>query len=135
MYFATFPFANLKDRDRLHTSCCAPRPAARGTQGSRSCSTQRPQTGYQGARRPRQYLFVSQANAIELGQKAAFHVDASRIARLPLTTDYFPEMVGDTIRVRGRDAELVARVEERLRELIAVGVEIARVDAVARPPK
>jgi hypothetical protein len=44
-------------------------------------------------------------------------------------------MVGDTIRVRGRDAELVARVEERLRELIAVGVEVARVDAVARPPK
>jgi hypothetical protein len=44
------------------------------------------QTGYQGARQPRQYLFVSQANAIELGQKAAFHVDASRIARLPLTT-------------------------------------------------
>jgi hypothetical protein len=70
-----------------------------------------------------------------LGQKAAFHVDASRIARLPLTTGYFPELVGDTIRVRGRDTELVARVEERLRELIAVGVEVARVDAVVRPPK
>src|SRR5262249_52235872 len=40
-------------------------------------------TDYLGARRPRQYLFVSQAKAIELGQKVAFHVDASRIARLP----------------------------------------------------
>jgi hypothetical protein len=30
------------------------------------------QIDYQGARRPRQYLFVNQARAIELGQKVAF---------------------------------------------------------------
>jgi hypothetical protein len=72
---------------------------------------------------------------MELGQKAAFQVDASRIARLPLTADYFPEMAEDAIPVRGRDAELVAKVEERLRELVAAGVEINRADAVARPPK
>src|SRR4051812_45502493 len=36
-------------------------------------------TEYQGARRPRQYLFVSQARAMELGQKVAFQIDASRI--------------------------------------------------------
>jgi len=47
------------------------------------------QTDYQGARRPRQYLFVDKARAMELGHRAAFHVDASRIARLPLTTHYF----------------------------------------------
>ena len=86
-------------------------------------------------RRPRQYLFVSQPKAIELDQKAAFHVDASRVARLPLTTDYFPELVGDTIRVRGRDAALADKVEERLRELIAAGFEVARIDAIVRPPK
>ena len=45
------------------------------------------QIDFQGARRPRQYLLVSKARAIELGQKAAFHVDASRVARLPLTAD------------------------------------------------
>ena len=56
------------------------------------CTTS--QTDYQGSRRPRQYLFVNQARAMELGQKIAFHVDASRIARLPLTADYFPEMAG-----------------------------------------
>ena len=45
------------------------------------------QTDYAGTRRPRQYLFVSQKRAIELGQKVAFQVDVSRIARLPLTAD------------------------------------------------
>jgi hypothetical protein len=89
------------------------------------------QTDYQGARRPRQYLFVNQARAFELGQKTAFHVDASRIARLPLTVEYFPEMTENIIPERGRDAEFVVRVEERLRELIADGVEITRIDAVA----
>ena len=47
------------------------------------------QMDYQGARRPRQYLLVDKARAIELGQKTAFQVDASRIARLPLTTITF----------------------------------------------
>ena len=87
------------------------------------------QATYQGARRPRQYLFVSKARAQDLGQKTAFQVDASRIARLPLTSDYFPEMSGDTIPVRGHDSDFVTKVEERLRELIASGFEITRVDA------
>ncbi len=88
------------------------------------------QTDYQGAQRPRQYLFVSKERAVQLGQKAAFQVDSSRIARLPLTADYFPEMTGHTIPVRGCDPELVTKVEDRLRELVAAGVEITRVDAV-----
>jgi hypothetical protein len=70
-----------------------------------------------------------------LGQKAAFEVDASRIARLPLTADYFPELAANSIAVRGRDPELVTRVEERLRELVAAGFEITRVDAIGRHPK
>jgi hypothetical protein len=69
-----------------------------------------------------------------LGQKSAFHVDASRIARLPLTTNYFPEMAGGSIPVHRRDPELVTRVEERLRELLAGGFEIAKVDAIAPHP-
>lgn len=91
-------------------------------------------TDYEGARRPRQYLFVSERRANELGQKTAFHVDASRIARLPLTTEYFPEMAGGRIPLRGRDAEFVARVEERLRELVASGLEISKIDAVVERP-
>jgi len=90
------------------------------------------QTDYQGARRPRQYLFVAKERAVELGQKTAFQIDATRIARLPLTTDYFPEMIEHSARVHGRDPELVAKVEDRLRELVAAGVEITRIDAVGR---
>jgi hypothetical protein len=105
--------------------------AATGRQGDTSFAivfytTSR--TDYQGVRRPRQYLFVSQARA-----KAAFQVDASRIARLPLTEDYFPEMTGNVIPVHGRDPELVIKVEERLSELVAAGLDITRADAVARP--
>src|ERR1700730_17804385 len=55
------------------------------------------QTDYEGMRRPRQYLFVNKARAVQLGQKIAFLVDASRIARLPLTTDYFPEVRGNVV--------------------------------------
>jgi len=90
------------------------------------------QTDYQGSRRPRQCLFVNQARAMELGQKIAFHVDASRIARLPLTADYFPEMAGTAVRARGHDPDLVTRAEERLMELIAAGFEITKVDATIR---
>ena len=84
------------------------------------------QTDYQAARRPRQYLYVNKARAMELGQKVAFHVDASRIARLPLTADYFPELR----RAIGRDPNFVMKVEQRLRELIAAGFRIVKVDAV-----
>ncbi len=81
---------------------------------------------------PFQYLFVPKTRAIELGQKAAFHVDASRIARLPFTADYFPEMSGNAIPVRGHDPDLVTGVEGRLQELFANGYEITKVDAVPR---
>ena len=90
------------------------------------------QTDYPGLQRPRQYLFVSKAKAIALGQKAAFVVDASRIARLPLAPEYFPEMTESTIAIRGNDADLAGKAEERLRELIASGSKITRVDAAAR---
>jgi len=50
-------------------------------------------------------------------------------------TDYFPEMAGSTIPVRGRDPDLVTRVEGRLRELVAIGFEVTRLDVVARRPK
>ena len=39
------------------------------------------------------------------------------IARSPLTVEYFPEMTGNMVRVRGRDPELVTRVEDRLTQL------------------
>jgi hypothetical protein len=91
-------------------------------------------TGYEGERRPRQYLFVNKARALELGQKIAFHVDASRIARLPLTTDYFPESNDKTVKVIGRDPDFVITVERRLGELAAAGFRIVKIDAVRDHP-
>jgi hypothetical protein len=70
-----------------------------------------------------------------VGQKTAFQIDASRIARLPLTPDYFPDMAETIIPVLGNDAAFVARVEDRLTELIASGFEITRVDIAAPRPK
>jgi hypothetical protein len=93
------------------------------------------QIDYQGVRRPRQYLFVSKERATELGQKVAFHVDASRIARLPLTVEYFPGLDDNAIHVFGRDADFVTKVEQRVRELIASGVRIVSVDAVSAAGK
>jgi hypothetical protein len=39
------------------------------------------QIEYQGARRPRQYLFINESRAKALHQRKGFHVDASRVAR------------------------------------------------------
>jgi hypothetical protein len=49
---------------------------------------------------------------------------------LPLTTDYFPELGDKAVRVIGRDPDFVTKVEQRLRELIAAGFSIMKVDAV-----
>src|ERR1043166_1804120 len=64
------------------------------------------QIEFHGLRRPRQYLFVDELRAKELHQRRAFHVDASRIARLPLTLEYFPKL-HDAVSVLARDPELV----------------------------
>lgn len=111
---------------------CARQPAGRPIPGSQSSSIRlrRPTIPVCNARR--QYLFVSKARAIALGQKTAFVVDTSRIARLPMTSAYFPEMTESTIAIRGNDADFVAKAEERLRELVARGSRITRVDAAPR---
>jgi hypothetical protein len=93
------------------------------------------QIEYQGASRPRQYLFVNETRAKELHQRRAFHVDASRVARLPLTQEYFPELRHDVLPMAGRDPDLVTKVEKRLEALIATGFQIRKVDRVARNPK
>jgi len=86
------------------------------------------QIAYEGARRPRQYLLVDEARAQALGQRKPFHVDASRIARLPVTTDYFPRTERGDMHIFGHDPEFVATVEHRLEALLAAGLEVVRDD-------
>jgi hypothetical protein len=93
------------------------------------------QIEYQGARRPRQYLFINESRAKALHQRKGFHVDASRVARLPLTPEYFPELRDEVVPTVGADPELVTKVEERLHALLAAGFHITKVDRVARKTK
>jgi hypothetical protein len=87
-------------------------------------------TEFLGAKRPRQFLFVNERRARELGQSVAFHVDASRSALLPITRDYFPELMDERIPVRGRDPAFVAVVERRTEELRAEGFRIEQAHGV-----
>jgi hypothetical protein len=70
------------------------------------------QIEYQGAKRPRQCLFVNETRAKELHQRRAFHVGVSRVARLPLTPEYFPELRDDAVPTIGCDPDLTTKVEE-----------------------
>jgi hypothetical protein len=90
------------------------------------------QVDFQGLRRPRQYLFVNEAKARELHQRRAFLIDASRIARLPLTSEYFPGLASGTIPVLARDPEIVRKAEERLKALRASGLHMTKVDLINR---
>lgn len=81
-------------------------------------------TEHAGAKRPRQFLLVDKGRARQLGQKVAFHVDASRIALLPIVRDYFPELIGQKTLTHGNDAAFVEVVERRTQELRATGFNI-----------
>jgi hypothetical protein len=76
-------------------------------------------------------LLVDERRAKDLGQKRAFHIDASRVAQLPLPVEYFPELKGGVLPVRRRDVDLVGRVEDSLRMLIAAGFPITPIDGVS----
>jgi hypothetical protein len=62
----------------------------------------------------------------------SFHVDVSRVARLPLSPEYFPDMRDGVIPTIGTDRSLVNAVVRRQRELIDAGYSIVPIDLVAR---
>jgi hypothetical protein len=91
---------------------------------------------FEGNRRPRQHLLVDASQAAALGQATSFHVDVSRVARLPLSPDYFPDMRDGVIPTFGRDPSFVGVIVKRQRELIDAGFRIVPVDVASRsPPK
>ena len=65
-------------------------------------------------------------------QRRAFNIDASRIARLPLTPEYFPQMTAGTLPVLARDPDLVRKAEERLQALISGGIHVTKIDLIGR---
>jgi hypothetical protein len=87
---------------------------------------------YEGSRRPPQHLLVDASQAAALGQRTAFHVDVSRVARLPLNSDYFPDMREGVIPTFGRDRGFVEKVLKRQRELMEAGFRIVPVNPASR---
>ena len=71
---------------------------------------------FQGRRRPRQHLLVDASKAAALGQETSFHVDVSRVARLPVNSDYLPDLRDGVIPAFGRDISFVKTVVNRQRE-------------------
>jgi hypothetical protein len=90
---------------------------------------------FEGRRRPRQHLLVDASQAVALGQATSFHVDVSRVARLPLNSDYFPDMRDGAVPTSGRDPSFVETVMKRQRELIEAGIRIVPVDLASRSHK
>ena len=89
-------------------------------------------TSFRGNARPRQHLLVDESQATALGQMKSFHVDVSRVARLPISPEYFPDMRNGIIPTFGADRSLVDAVVRRQRELIDAGYIIVPIDLVAR---
>jgi hypothetical protein len=85
-------------------------------------------TSFEGTRRPRQHLLIDETRAIALGQSKSFIVDVSRIARLPVIVEYFPDLLDEAAPSFGRDPALVTAVAGRIRELIADGFAVTPVD-------
>lgn len=67
---------------------------------------------------------INAAQARELGQSSAFHIDAKRIAVMPLTLDYFPDLDEATCGIRGRSERLAKAALLRFREIAAETPEL-----------
>jgi hypothetical protein len=76
-------------------------------------------------------FLVDESRAAVLGQMKAFHIDVSRVARLPLSSDYFPDMHDGIIPVFGLDRSLVEAVIRRQRDLIDAGYSIVPIDLIS----
>jgi hypothetical protein len=87
---------------------------------------------FEGRRRARHHLLVDASQAAALGQATSFHVDVSRVARLPLNSEYFPDMHDGIIPTFGRDSSFVKTVVKRQHELIEAGFRIVPVDLAPR---
>ncbi|BAM88651.1 hypothetical protein S58_26450 [Bradyrhizobium oligotrophicum S58] len=59
-------------------------------------------------------------------------MDVSRIARLPMTADYFPDLHNGAVSNFGQDPAMAAKVTLRIRELIANGFEVMPVDLTSK---
>ncbi|MGJ4994847.1 hypothetical protein ACQR0Z_10560 [Bradyrhizobium sp. HKCCYLS3077] len=76
---------------------------------------------------------VDETRAFALGQNKAFIVDVSRIARLPTTKDYFPDLLDVGVPNFGQDPAMANKAAVRIRELIGDGFQVTPVDLTSKP--
>ena len=82
------------------------------------------QVGFPGGKRPRHLIHVDENRSRELGQAKAFDTDVTRLALLPITPDYFLEVVDGAVPNRGQDPHVAQVAERRLAELKAAVHEV-----------
>lgn len=85
-------------------------------------------TKFQGQRRPRQHLFVDEKHALALGQKKPFVIDVMRVARLPITPQFFPDFGKEQRPSGGHDPAALERVSSKIHELRLEGWQLDTVD-------
>jgi hypothetical protein len=92
-------------------------------------------TEFAGTRRPRHLIHVDEVRTRDLGQAKAFDIDVARLALLPVTAAYFPELTVGAVPTHGSDVTVVDVVERRLIELRASGTAIEPVRCVPAPSR
>jgi len=67
---------------------------------------------------------VTAERAVEYGQRSAFRIDVRRVAVLPISPDFFPDLEKPGHGIQGRSAHLADAAERLLRQIIAQTPEL-----------
>jgi hypothetical protein len=70
---------------------------------------------------------ISKEQAAQLGQPSAFRIDVRRIAAMPLTTDFFPDLEQPDRGIRGRSEKLANAAFRLFQEIVANEPELIEV--------
>lgn len=89
--------------------------------------------GYSGQRRPRQYILVDEEHARALGQSKPFVIDVMRVAKLPATLEFFPDLRNERASNFGHDPAVLQRVVARANELSREGWRVDVVNLTESP--
>jgi hypothetical protein len=67
---------------------------------------------------------ITAERAVEYGQRRAFRIDVKRVAALPITADFFPDLEKPGHGIEGRSEHLANVAERLLRQLMAETPEL-----------
>jgi hypothetical protein len=70
---------------------------------------------------------ISKEQAAQLGQGSAFRINVCRIAAMPLTPEFFPDLEGTDHGIRGRSERLANAAFKLFQEIVAKEPELIEV--------